>query len=189
MSVTPNTEYWLDLYTALLAQLHHNTNKPQEWFDRLGITNEAGVVATPRSASMESIHESEQAWQRVRRSIKVFGLELNDHLDVKPQGAYYAANPTEIPRVGQARANALKELQAWSADPWIELRHDFELIPLRFKGRDAMSAASFFAYWHDRSQSNDDPREATKKILLEQGINAENFHLHSEQFMIKNPWA
>jgi len=189
MDVRHNTEYWLDYYTAQLDQIHTNLSKPAEWFDRLGITNEENVVATPQAASIESIHEAQHAWNTVRRDIRAFGLSLSEHLEFEPPAAVWAADPKKLPVAPQANARAKREIIDWLKNPWFTAKHEMELMPVRFEGRKALTAAGFFAWWINQTDGRLDPREGTKRILLEQGINAENFHLYAEKLAIKNPWA
>jgi len=189
MDMIHNTEYWLDYYTAYLDQMYSNMSKPEVWFDRLGITNEKNVVATPKAASLESIHESKESWQSVRRDLRAFGLTLSEYLTFEPDESLFVADPARLPRDPQENARAKRAMMAWVKKPWLTAKHEFELMPIRFDGRKALTAVSFFVWWINQTNGRLDPREETKRILLAQGINAENFHLHSEKLAIKNPWA
>jgi hypothetical protein len=41
---------------------------------------------------------------------------------------------------------------------------------------------------HDIEEKAPDPVEYTKQMLADQGITAENFHLHADKLAIQNPW-
>lgn len=188
MDIRHNTEYWLDYYTAYLNQMYSNVSKPDAWFDRLGITNESNVVATPKAASLEAIHESNEAWQSVRRDLRAFGLSLSEYLEFQPPAGMWAADPKKMPTAPQANARAKREIMEWVKDPWFNVKHELELMPVRFTARKALTAVCFFAWWINQTDGRADPREETKRLLLAQDINAENFHLYSDKLMIKNPW-
>jgi hypothetical protein len=184
-----NTEYWLDYYTAHLDQIYSNVSAPKEWFSRLGIDKEKNVIATPQKASPEAIQESKDAWAAVKRDLRIFGLTLSESLVFAPPAGVWAADPKKLPVKPQKKARAKREMMEWVKDPWFTAKHELELMPVRFTGRKAFTAASFFAWWINQTDGRVDPREQTRRILLEQGINAENFHLHADKLAIKNPWA
>lgn len=179
------TEDWLDLYTAFLDSLNRNLEKPREWFERLGITPGAeGVMDLPRAATQEKIDEQQNSWARVKRDIRVFGLELSEELELEPA----ILDPTTKPTSGQELVRYQKQMMAWEKDPWLHVAHRFEITPVRFKGRDALTALGFFMFWITQCNKVD-PVEQTRKMLIAQGITPENFHLHADRLMIRNPWA
>lgn len=180
-----NTEGWLDLYTAFLDTLNRNLENPREWFERLGIKpGDEGVMQLPKASSPEKVEEQQASWARVKRDIRAFGLELGENLEMAPE----ILNPEAKPTHGQALARYNKALAQWEKDPWVDVAHRFELTPVRFKGRDALTALGFFTFWITQCNKVD-PVEETKKVLAQQGINAENFHLHADRLMIRNPWT
>lgn len=189
MDLMHNTGYWLDYYTAFLEQIYSRVSDPKAWYDKLGLSDDKNAMPAPQKASLESINESKEAWAAVRRDLRVFGLSLSEHLEFEPESAMYAADPARLPSTPAENARAKRELLEWSKNPWFSAKHEFELVPLRFEGRKAMTAVNFFMWWINQTNGRVDPREETKKILLQQGINAENFHLHADKLLIKNPWA
>lgn len=185
MAREKKTEDWLDLYTAFLDSLNRNLENPKAWFERLGIKpGEEGVMQLPRAADQGKIEEQQQSWARVRRDVRVFGLELSEELMLEPA----ILDPTTKPTSGQALVRYQKQMATWEKDPWLHVSHRFEITPIRFKGRDALTALGFIMFWITQCNKVD-PVEQTKKTLLAQGINEENFHLHADRLMIRNPWA
>jgi hypothetical protein len=63
-----------------------------------------------------------------------------------------------------------------------------EIHPVRFKGRDALTALGFLTFWI-RQCNKVDPISETKRMLEAQGITPDNFSDHADRLMIRNPWA
>lgn len=182
---SPNTRQWIDLYTAFLDQLNKNLEDPEAWFQRLGITPGAeGVMQLPRKADPAAIADQQASWGRVRRDIRVFGLELGESLELAPT----ILDPGSVPTHGQALVRHQKMVKEWNKDPWLEIGHRLEVVPVRFKGRDALTALGFIKFWIEQCNKID-PVVQTKKMLAAQGITQENFHVHADKLMIENPWA
>ncbi len=180
-----NTEHWVDLYTLFLEQLAENLRDPKEWFERLGITPETqGAIPIPQKLQEDKYIEQQNAWANVRRDMRVFGLELGEELMLAPE----ILNPEAKPTHGQPLVRWQYAMKKWEKDPWLEISHKLEVVPVRFKGREALLALGFITFWIQQCNKID-PVEQTKTMLSKQGITAENFHLHADRLLIKNPWA
>jgi hypothetical protein len=59
--------------------------------------------------------------------------------------------------------------------------------PLRFEGRDAITAVGFFNMYAQQCDTMD-PRTRIKESLEAQGITKDNFHEHIGAAGIRNPW-
>jgi hypothetical protein len=185
MGSAADTRNWVDLYTAFLDQLNKNLSDPKAWFERLGLTpGEGSTMALPRTADPMAIMDQQASWARVRKDIRVFGLELGEDLELAPT----ILDPSQTPTHGQALVRHEKAVKEWNKDPWLEIGHRLEPMPVRFKGRDALTALGFIKFWIDQCNKVN-PVEQTKKMLEAQGITQENFHLHADKLMIQNPWA
>ena len=185
--MTPNTQHWIDLYGAVLEALIKNLENPKDWFARLGLVpGQEGVMALPKKADPAAVQELRDSWARVRRDIKMFGLEASDKLGFEPG---YLKPGLRDTLSGQDKVRLDAELAKWARAPWLDARHELELVPVRFKGRDATTALGFFTHYINQAEKGINPAEDTKKVLLAQGINADNFHEHADRLMIKNPWA
>lgn len=179
------TADWIDLYTMQLEQLADNLRDPVAWYERLGITPDTpGYRPPPPKMSEEAYIEQQNAWASVKRDLRVFGLELGEELMLAPE----IMNPELKPTHGQALTRWQYAMKAWEKDPWLEISHKLEVVPVRFRGREALIALGFITFWIQQCNKVD-PVEETKKMLLKQGINADNFAAHADRLLIKNPWA
>lgn len=185
MSTPPKTEHWIDLYTMVLDQLAENLRDPKDWFERLGIKpGEEGAIALPKKLDEAAYLEQQNAWASVKRDLRIFGLELGESLMLAPE----ILNPQAKPTHGQALVRWEYAMKKWEKEPWLEISHELEVVPVRFRGRDALLALGFISFWIQQCNKVD-PIEETKKMLNRQGITAENFAEHADRLMIKNPWA
>ena len=162
------TQHWLDLYSMILDRLAEGLADPAAMMKKFNITD-PGVAANPiRKMDIEKYRESAEAWKRVKASIAAFGLSLDDDLTLAPL-------PHEM------------NTKLWREAPWVEVYHPNETKPLRFTGRDAMTAIGFFAFFINAVQ-NRDPRQEIRRSLEKQGITKDNFHEHVGLLGIANPW-
>ncbi len=96
--------------------------------------------------------------------------------------------PQPVPLKG-ARLIAFNDQMAmWKQKPWLEVSHEMERLPVRFEGRDALTAFGFINFFIQQCE-NLDPGKKVRDALLAQGITAENFHQHAENLMIRNPFT
>lgn len=61
------------------------------------------------------------------------------------------------------------------------------LVHAEWTGAEARVAMLFFSFVRQHQAA--DPMEYTRRMLAEQGITKDNFHLHADKLAISNPWA
>lgn len=173
---TRSTRDWLDLYDMVLDRGFEFAKDPTKGALARGITQkeldaQKDTAQLPGKMQMEAYHALIASWKQVRASILIFGLELGEDLELSPPEILETGSP----------AFAL-----WMRKPWVEISRGVEK-PLRFEGRDAITAVGFFNMYIQQCQTLD-PTAPIKKALEAQGINKDNFHEHVGAAGIRNPW-
>lgn len=171
-----STRDWIDLYDMMLDRAYEFAKDPTKGALARGITtkeleSQKETAVLPGKMSMESYHASKESWKRVRTTMQIFGVELGEDLMLAPP---------EILEVGSAA------FARWSRKPWVEITRGLEK-PLRFEGRDAITAVGFFNMYAQQCDTMD-PSIRIREQLEAQGINKDNFHEHVGAAGIRNPW-
>jgi hypothetical protein len=162
---------WIDLYSLTLDRLAEFLADPQKRALKMGITKEELAkqeAKLPRQISLEEYRIQQDSWKNVSREIIAFGLQLGDDLLLAPQ---------------------MEEMstKAWRTAPWLFVFREAENIPLRFYGRDALTALGFFNFFIQHCD-NIDPTKRIREELEAQGVTEENFNEHFLGTSITNPW-
>ena len=164
------TDDWIDLYSLVLDRLAEFLADPQKRAAKLGITKEelaAQKERLPGKMDMEKYRELCASWKNVARDLRTFGLALGDDLQLAPL-MQDMAKPD------------------WQQQPWLEVFRGQDK-PLRFYGRDAMTALGFFNFFIQQCDQVD-PTARIKEALLDQGINKDNFREKMFGTSVRNPW-
>lgn len=174
---TKSTRDWLDLYDMMLDRAVEVAKDPYAASLKRGVSKEEldkqqAIAPLPGGMDMKRYHELMSSWRRVRSLIQVFGLELGDDLEIAPPSCL---------NVGT------KPFNVWFKRPWLEVSRGLG-NPLRFEGRDAITAHGFFAIYINQMETLD-PSKKIKESLAAQGITKENFHERLAGTAITNPWA
>jgi hypothetical protein len=164
------TEDWIDLYSLVLDRLAEFLADPQKRAAKLGIT-QAELAAQkerlPNKMDMEKYRELCSSWKNVARDLRTFGLALGDDLQLAPL-MQDMAKPE------------------WQQQPWLEVFRGNDK-PLRFYGRDALTALGFFNFFIQQCDQVD-PTDRIKTMLTAQGITKDNFREKMFGTAVRNPW-
>jgi hypothetical protein len=169
------TRYWIDMYAMVLDRLMEFLADPQKAAARMGITKEElekqkQTAQLPGKMDMDAAKELMASWKNVRNDILLFGLTLGDDLMIAPDMSMWQSG-------------------TWQKNPWLEVSREND-NPLKFFGRDAMTAIGFFNFFIQQMDTVD-PCAYIKKSLEAQGITKENFINNPALFgsSIRDPWA
>jgi hypothetical protein len=127
---TKTTRDWLDLYDMMLDRGLEFAKDPHAGALKRGITQaelDAQGGQMPAKMSMDAYYAMRNSWKRVRTSMQIFGLELGDDLEIEPGIILETSTPA---------------FAQWMRSPWVEISRGAEK-PLRFEGRDAITAVGF----------------------------------------------
>ena len=168
---TAFTEHWLDLFSMILDRLADHLADPAKAYERLGLDTKDPNIAKnmPQKMAVEKYKDLSASWRRVRTAIRSFGLAVTEDMTLAPL----------MSEMGTKR---------WRERPWLHAFNGNEIVPLKFEGRDALTALSFFNFFV-QSVERLDPQAHVKKALEAQGITKDNFHQHEHLLEIKNPWS
>jgi hypothetical protein len=164
------TEDWIDFYSLTLDRLAEFLADPQKRAAKLGITKEelaAQKEKLPGKMDMEKYRELCASWKNVARDLRLFGLALGDDLQLAP---------------------LMQDMntKTWMEQPWLEVFRGNDK-PLRFYGRDALTALGFFNFFIQHCDQVD-PTDRIKKMLEAQNINKDNFREKMFGTAVRNPW-
>ena len=172
---TKTTRDWLDLYDMMLDRGLEFAKDPHAGALKRGITQaelDAQGGQMPAKMSMDAYYAMRNSWKRVRTSMQIFGLELGDDLEIEPGIILETSTP------------AFKQ---WMCNPWVEISRGAEK-PLRFDGRDAITAVGFLNMYIQQMETLD-PRKRIREALEAQGITKDNFHEKvGADSGIRDPW-
>ena len=171
-----STKDWLDLYDMTLDRGFEFAKDPTKGALDRGITQkeldaQKGTAVLPGKMQMEAYHGLIASWKRVRTTIQIFGLELGEDLMLEPQAILNVGTPA---------------FNKWMMNPWVEISRGIEK-PLRFDGRDAITAVGFLNMYVQQCATVD-PRTRIRAALEAQGITKDNFHEQVGAAGISNPW-
>lgn len=166
------TEDWIDFYSLTLDRLAEFLADPKAMATRLGITDaeleaQKKHAKLPGKMELEKYHELQASWKNVARDLRLYGIQLGDDVQLSPL-MQEMATPT------------------WQAAPWLEVFRGTDK-PLKFYGRDAMTALGFFNFFVQHCDQVD-PTARIKDALLAQGINKDNFREKMFGTSVRNPW-
>lgn len=169
------TLHWVDLYSMTLDRLAEFLADPLKAATRMGITPEElekqkKYMQLPGKMKLEEFHNLMASWKNVRTDILMFGLRLGDDLMLAPDMQMWGS-------------------KTWQQRPWLEVSRGNE-NPMKFFGRDALTAIGFFNFFIQQMDSVD-PSAHIKRSLEAQGITKENFINNPALFgsSIRDPWA
>lgn len=182
------------------------------WIDFYTVTLEANSQALSdpkRRASLEDALKRAKAAQKMLPA----AMTIADEIAQKEAANHVANQQAVLDAMGKFDIEAYRNISAqWRriaddlrATGWdMQEDVDFDRMPngdlkATQKGTDGIQAhwtqseaqivLAFFNFVDQQQVTVPDPIEYTKKCLLAQGINAENFHLYADKTAIKNPWA
>jgi hypothetical protein len=179
----PTTRLWVDAYTMQLegiaeaiaspkvrgaaadalrqaqAALAVEVNEEKAEQLRSVIANQQQVLMEIGTFNVEAYRDLMARWRSVREQILRQGWDLTQDLDFERDDA------TGFVNICQGRGK-----------------------PQPFMAAEAQVALAFINFVNT-NQEKFDPLSYTKKILLAQGINADNFDDHADRLCITNPWA
>jgi hypothetical protein len=170
------TKDWLDLYDMMLDRGFEFAKDPVRGALARGITEkeleeQKSTARLPGKMQMDAYHALMESWKRVRTTIQIFGLEVGEDLELAPNEILETTTPA---------------FARWMQKPWVEITRGFEK-PLRFEGRDALTAVGFLNMYVQQCATID-PRKRIREALEAQGITKDNFHEHVGASGIRNPW-
>lgn len=166
------TNDWIDFYSLTIDRLAEFLVDPQKAAKRLGIT-EAELEAQknharlPGKLNLERYRELHASWKNVARDLRLYGVQLGDDIQLAPL----------MPEMAKPE---------WASAPWLEVFRGTDK-PLKFFGRDALTAIGFFNFFIQHCDQVD-PTTRIKESLLSQGITSENFRERMFGTSVRNPW-
>jgi len=161
-----DTKHWIDLYGMILDKLAEHLADPVKAQEHFHIKpNEEGSIQLG-PLNMEKYKELRDSWTRVSRDLRIFGLSDDLMLDPMPE---VMAKPK------------------WLKAPYLNVSRPQEYAPIKFIGRDALTAFNFINFYIQHCESLN-PKLHVRRTLEAQGITKENFSAHQHLLGISNPW-
>ncbi len=171
LGTAPATTHWLDLYGMIMERLSEHLSDPAAFYKKLGIdpNNQGSAAQKIGKLDLEAYRDLKSSWKRVRQTIQLFGLELGEDLTLSPM---------------------LTEMQTktWRQKPWLEVGRSTDTDAVRFEGRDALTALSFFNFYIQQCETLD-PAAHMRNLLASQGVTKDNWAEHAGGLGIANPFA
>ena len=175
------TLFWVDAYTLFNASVAEAKNNPI----MVREVNESAKRAEREAFRLRTPESRALAFSQIRiKQLMTFSLE--DH--------------KELMRVWKNASLVILSMD-WDLADEVVFQEEASGGRLRFwQGDDPMkrcctlprSEASLtiqFLRWIEQNSATQfDPREHVRKMLLKQGINKANFHLHADMLAVTNPW-
>lgn len=158
-----HTNTWLDLYTVA-------RQTSLDW-----VMEHRDETRLEIRIQDQRYRELTAAWDRVRKRLQIFGLELDENeMQMWP-------DPNEV-TVNQRVTNE------WLAKPELKLWRTLDITPLHFTGNEAVVALAFLNFFvHSVKQF--DPQARVRELLAKQGIDKTNFKQYEQKLNIQNPFT
>lgn len=174
---------WMDAYSATLEAIAEAKNNPTllKVLKESAKSLRSDVKELPTENNRSLLHNQEMINQAMSFSLEVHKAKLQLWKEVKKDIA--AASWNLADDVHYAEETKGGYLRFWQGDGD---RRDLGFVIDRQK---SLIVIQFLKFVVAQSSQETNPIEHTKKMLLAQGINAENFHKHAAAIAFPNPWT